>query len=163
MIGVYGLYHLQPSDIKQYEKVYIKQFFVRGFKYYAGPEIIEQINNSGCLELVREKGNKYDKNAIALHFDGQKIGFVPQESNKTVSILMDAELLMFHAEVTRIEPQAGDWEKINVAIYVLKEIQAPTDLQIIAPFTALKTPKYYSIRTADDRVIRIDNEFVREI
>jgi hypothetical protein len=156
MVGIYGLCSLRPNDIKQYKKVYIKQFFVRGFKYYDGPEIIDQINETGFIELVREKANKYDKNTIALHFNGRKIGFVSQESNKTVSILMDAELLTFHAEVTRIEPEAGDWEKINVAIFVLKEIHEATDLKIIEPFAVLKTPNYHSLGTADDYVVRVD-------
>lgn len=155
MVGLPAIGLLNVESIKQYEKVYLKQFFVRGFSYYDGPTIIDEINKSGQLELVREPKNKFDKRAIALHFNKQKIGYLPRESNKTISILMDTELLEFHAEITHIAHEASDWEKIRVAVYALKEIKHSNDLKKIEPFSELYTPTYYSINSEDNTLTRI--------
>ena len=157
LIGIYGIAHLPIEQVKQYEKVYLKQFFVRGFTYYEGPNIIEEINKCGVLQLVREPKNHVDSRAIALYFNKQKIGFVPRESNKTLSILMDTELLEFHAEITHIEQNASDWEKIRVAVYALKEIKTNLDLKKIEPFNLLYTPTYYSLKSGDNTLTRISN------
>lgn len=150
LIGIYGLAHVPNQLLKHYEKVYLKQCFVRGFRYYEGPEMIDFINTTGMVELVREPKNKYDKRAIAIHFEGKKIGYLPQESNKTISILMDTGLLNFHCEITQIEKEAADWEKIRVAVYALKEISSVDDMDKIKPFSVLYTPKYYSLQHDDD-------------
>jgi predicted SnoaL-like aldol condensation-catalyzing enzyme len=155
LVGIYGLTNVSTLEIKQYEKVYLKQFFVRGFQYYEGPKCIDEINKSGLIELVREPENPVDKRAIALYFNKKKIGFVPRESNKTISILMDTDLLEFHAEITNIEPEAEHWEQIRVAIYALKEIKNNEDWKKIEPYAALKTPKYYSLKSEDDTLTRI--------
>lgn len=158
LVGIYGLANISNLEIKQYKKVYLKQFFVRGFQYYEGPNCFEDINKSGLIELIREPANEFDNKAIALHFDKKKIGYVPRESNKTISILMDTELLEFHAEITQIEPEASHWEQIQVAIYALKEIKNNDDWKKIEPFAALKTKKYHSLKSEDDTLTRIDFE-----
>lgn len=165
MIGIYGLSFLPVDSFKQYEKVYIKQCFLRGFQYYNGPKIINKINQSGLTELVREPDNQYDKHAIAVNFEGKKIGYLPKESNKTISILMDTELLEFHAEISRIEPSASDWEKIFVVVYALKEIKNASDLKKIKPFSVLRTPAYYSLKSADNTVTKIciDNDEEQDV
>lgn len=151
---------LSFDTFTQYEKVYLKQVFLRGFAYYDGPEIIDDINSSGQLEMIREPKNKHDKRAIAFYFNGHKIGYLPRESNKTVSILMDTQLLEFHCEIIHIEKEASDWEKIRVAVYALKEIKNQNDLKKIEPYTALHTAKYYSLKSEEDTLTRfmIENE-----
>lgn len=145
--------------VSQYEKVYLKQCFVRGFAYYEGPKIIENINKSGWVELVREPDNKFDKRAIAVYFNQQKLGYLPQESNKTLSILMDTELLEFHAEISRIEPQADLWEQVRIVVYALKEIKNSADLKKIEPYTLLNTPKYHSLKSEGNTVTHVAKEF----
>ncbi len=162
LVGFYGLAQISELEIKQFEKVYLKQFFVRGFQYYEGPKCIDEINKSGLIELVREPENPVDKRAIALYFNKKKIGFVPRESNKTVSILMDTDLLKFHAEITHIEPEADHWEQIRVAIYALKEIQDESDLEKIEPYKMIMNPKYYSLVTEDDKIITIKTDDIEE-
>lgn len=155
LIGLYGIASLPLEMVKQYHKVYLLQCFVRGFRYYNGPKIISEINKSGLLELVREPENKYDNNAIALYFNNQKIGFIPMESNEILSVLIDADLLKVQAEITHIEPQAADWEKIHVAIFALKETQRTTDLSSLNAFTLLETPRYYTLKTKNNTYTRI--------
>lgn len=153
LIGIYGIAHLPLEAITQYEKVYLKQCFIRGFSYYDGPKIIDEINTTGMVQLVREPDNEYDNRAIAIYFEGKKIGYLPRESNKTISILMDTNLLEFHAEITHIEKSASDWEKIRLGVFALKEITSPTDLEQIKPYNVLATPHYYTINNEQDNFL----------
>ncbi len=162
LVGVYGLTFIENVEIKKYEKVYLKHFYVRGFSYYEGPKIIEKINKSGMLELRREPENEFDRKAIALYFENLKIGYVPRESNKTISILMDTELLEFHTEITEIDAENDDWEKIRVAIYVLKEIKHEDDYKKIENYSVLKGSKFVSFRGDDNHIIRISTDPIDE-
>lgn len=155
LIGLYGIAALPSEMVKQYQKVYLLQSFVRGFQYYEGPNIIKEINQSGLLEMVREPDNKYDRKAIALHFNCQKIGFLPMESNEVLSILMDAKLIELQAEVTHIEPDAADWEKLHIAVYALKEVENPRDWGKAEPHLLLATPRYHTLKSKDDSYTRL--------
>lgn len=136
---------LPSIDLKQYQKIYLLQSFVRGFQYYLGEEMIDKMKVGDMLELVRERENKYDKDAIALHFQGKKIGFIPAESNETLAKLIDAQLLELHCEIAAIKSNAKSWESIFIALYALK----PIDNNIIDSkwehLTIQETPEYHTI------------------
>jgi hypothetical protein len=155
LIGFYGIASIPLEMVKQYQKVYLLQCFVRGFQYYEGPKIIKQINKSGLLEMVREPDNEYDPCAIALHFNNQKIGFIPMESNEVLSVLLDTKLLSLQAEITHIEPNAADWESICVAIYAMTEIKNSQDQEDIEPYTLLETPEYYTLKSNHNTYTRV--------
>lgn len=155
LIGLYGIASLPVQLVKQYERIYLLQSFVRGFRYYEGPRIISEINTSGLLELVREPDNVHDRHAIALHFNRLKIGYLPQESNEVLSVLMDADLVQLQATLTHIEPDAADWEKLHVAVYALKEIENRDNWAHIEPYTLLETPRYHSLKSKNDTYTRV--------
>jgi hypothetical protein len=163
LIGFYGIASIPLEMVKQYEKVYLLQCFVRGFQYYEGPKIISQINSSGLLEMVREPDNKYDPCAIALHFNNKKIGFIPMESNEVLSVLLDAKLLDLQAEITHIEPHAADWESIYVAIYAMTEIKENPTQEKIEPYTLLETHEYYTLKSNHNTYTRVYLEDENEI
>ncbi|UXP31499.1 HIRAN domain-containing protein [Reichenbachiella agarivorans] len=155
LIGLYGLPALPSQMVRQYQKIYLLQCFVRGFQFYEGPKIIQQINQSGLLQLVREPTNQHDNCAIALHFNQRKIGYVPRESNEVLAKLMDANLLSLQAEITHVEPKASTWENVHVAIYALKELSTQESFEQYATLSMLETPEYYTLRHRDDGYIRV--------
>lgn len=155
LLGLYGIASIPMELVKQYQKVYLLQCFVRGFQYYEGPKMIAELNESGLLALVREPFNKYDSKAIALHFNGQKIGFIPMESNEVLSVLLDTKLLDLQAEITHIAPDVADWERIFVAIYALVEIKDRAMLEQIEPYTILETPNYYTLKSNHNTYTRV--------
>ncbi|HYG40718.1 MAG TPA: HIRAN domain-containing protein [Cytophagales bacterium] len=112
------------------------------------------MQTGNMLELVREPANEHDQYAIALHFDKEKIGYIPRESNEILSRLMDAGVAELQAEITHMEPQAKAWENVHIAVYVLKE---SNDLPDKNPgyLTKLETPEYYTLKHKNDKVSRI--------
>jgi HIRAN domain len=132
--------------VYQYQRIYLLQSFVRGFQYYKGIKLLPKMKAGALLELVREPNNKYDEFAIALHFQGKKIGFVPAESNEILAKILDANLLKLQAEITHIEPKALAWENTAIAIYVLKQNNdaLPTEAEYLL---TLEEPFYRSINS----------------
>lgn len=108
------------------------------------------------LELVCEPDNEYDPCAIALHWNKNKLGFVPAEDNEMLSKLLDIGIPEFIAEITFLEKEAASWENVRIAISVLKEI--PTDEQMpsnAAYLTELETPLYRTFKRADQTLTRV--------
>jgi hypothetical protein len=161
IIGIAGIGALPKNWVKSYRKIYLLQFFVRGFQFADGLKILEQMEENQMLELVREPENKYDTNAIALYFNEHKIGFVPKEKNEILARLMDSETIVLMAEIVKIEPTAKAWENVFATIYILKEETEPFGANE-KPLTQVKTPKYYTLKRDKDHVSRVTLDHVKE-
>ncbi len=154
IITAFGASALPVHLITPYQKVYLLQCFVRGFRYYKGESLLPKMKVGDMLELVREPENEHDEFAIALHFNREKIGFIPMESNEVLSRLMDAAVIPLQAELTHIEMKAETWENVHIAIYVLKPDDHPIPKDK-AYLTQLDTPYYYSLKYEDNSIGRI--------
>lgn len=152
IIGILGVSALPKTiAVKEYKRIYLLQSFIRGFRFYDGLKILNQLKEGQILELQREPDNQYDKCAIALYYQQHKLGYVPKEDNKMLSKLIDAEVIEIISEITNLNKEAKAWENVHIAIYVRKEIK--TTLPGNAAYlTVLKQPKYRSIKVNKDKV-----------
>lgn len=154
LIALGGLPFLPTSLVTHYQKFYLLQCFVRGFRYYEGPKLLDTMQEGALLELVREHNNPYDACAIALHFNNQKIGYIPAESNEVLSKLLDIGIPELIAEITFLKADAAEWEKVSIAVYVLKEV---TNIPPTAAYlTQLDTPHYRTLKRDNDIVTKIN-------
>jgi hypothetical protein len=151
------------ASVVHYKKYYLLQCFVRGFRFYDGPALLGKMKEGGELQLVREPENEYDECAIALYWNGQKIGFIPAECNEILSRLLDIGVPELFAEITHLQPDAATWEKVCAVVYVLKEqpAHAPDVPEPAAYLTTLVTPEYYSLKGKNDLVTRLYKEGVK--
>ena len=158
LISLGGLSFLSGKAIstKHYQKFYLLQSFIRGFQYYDGPSLINQMKEGDMLELVREPDNAYDPCAIALHWNNHKIGFVPAEDNEMLSKLLDIGIPELIAEITFLQTDAAAWENVRIAISVLKEIPSAEQVPSTAAYlTELETPHYRTLKRADQTLTRV--------
>ena len=161
LIALGGLSFLSGKTIstKQYQKFYLLQSFIRGFQYYDGPSLLNQMKEGDMLELVREPDNEYDPCAIALHWNNHKIGFVPAEDNEMLSKLLDIGIPELIAEITFLQTDAAAWENVLIAISVLKEIPFAEQVPSTAAYlTELETPHYRTLKRADQTLTRVFNK-----
>ncbi len=134
--------------VRAYRRIYLLQSFVRGFAYYNGPLLLKKMKVGALLELVREPENEFDNFAIAIYYQGKKIGFVPAESNEILAKILDANLLKLQAEITHVSTKAQSWENTAVAIYVLQETNEP--LPANAKYLLnLEDPHYRSLNSTN--------------
>lgn len=157
IIGLFGITVLPPLAIQQYHKLYLLQCFVRGFQYYEGPKMLDEMNEGSMLELVREPDNKYDECAIALYCNNRKIGFIPAESNEVLSRLLDSQIVELVAEITHIQKEAAAWENVHIAVSVLKATNDPLPPEA-AYLTLLETPDYHSLKYTHNYIGRISTK-----
>ncbi len=155
VLAVSGLSAIPAQWVKSYTKIYLLQCFIAGFQYYKGPSLLGSMKEGDMLELVREPANKYDDCAIALHFNNQKIGFIPAAENETLSRLLDAGVVELMAEITHVKKGAAAWENVCIAVYVLKESNEPLP-EHAGYLTELDTPHYHSLKHKDGRVSRVE-------
>jgi hypothetical protein len=154
---VAGVSTLPVKWVKVYDKFYLLQCFVAGFTHYHGPENLEHLREGEIIQLVREPDNKYDAEAIALHWNGLKIGFIPARYNFTLARLIDIQIPELHAEITHIKTESAPWENVAVAIYCLKERVIGSEIPTAArPLAVLETPKYRSLKTSRHAISRIE-------
>ena len=145
IIGFLGISALPASMVKQYHRYYLLQSFVRGFRFYEGLKLLDEMHEGDLLEMLREPANEYDPKAIALCFNQHKIGFIPKEDNDILSRLMDADVVKLQAEITHLNKEAKAWENVHIGVYVLKETNEPIT-ENAKYLTVLETPYYRTIK-----------------
>ena len=71
------------------------------------------------LKLVREEGNKFDPYAVAIYYEGYKLGFVPRSDNQLICQFIDLGYTdIFDARVQRISPDAHPEKQIGVVVFL---------------------------------------------
>jgi hypothetical protein len=132
-LSLYAISSVSKSD------VYLLHDFIKGFQYYKGEALFENLKEEDALELEREYDNKYDRYAIAIYWNGHKLGFVAREKNNLFAKLIDAQILSFKAKIKALEGEASSWEQVFYQIYIEKE----SDLQSNAKYLTLsREPRY---------------------
>ncbi|MBC6493024.1 HIRAN domain-containing protein [Flavihumibacter stibioxidans] len=144
LIGSMTIGKLPVSITKDFRKIYLLQCFVAGFRHYEGMKLLDAMKTGDLLELVREPENEYDPCAIALHWQGKKIGFVPADTNEMLSYLLDTDALSLFAVITHLEKKSQPWENVAVAIYFVQEVNK--DLPAHAGhLTRIEAPHYRTL------------------
>lgn len=64
-------------------------FAIAGGHHHGLEAALGRIAPGTKLALVREAANPYDADAVAVHLDGLKLGFIPREANNPVARLLD--------------------------------------------------------------------------
>lgn len=98
--------------------VFIFSAFVRGFQYHNGPQLIHRMQAEDTLDLVREHTNEHDTNAVAVYWEGQKLGYLPMGENVSLATMLDHGLLL-EAEVAYTAPELDPWEQCFISVYLL--------------------------------------------
>lgn len=118
--------------------------------------MLGSMKEGDLLELVKEPENEYDHCAIALHLQGNKIGFIPASVNEMLSYLLDAEALSLFAEITHLEKESQPWENVAIAVYFVQEVNK--ELPAHASYlTRIEVPHYRTLNNKKDIVKKKKN------
>jgi len=158
LIGVagFGMFNLQAIIPKR--RIYLQQFFVAGFRHYKGMELLEFMHPNDLLELKREPENEFDKNAVALYWQQEKIGFVPAEMNELLARLIDAKALPLLGMITHLNNHVKPWENVAVAIYFVQDdsFDIPQHAQYLE---RIEQPEYTSSVKKEDLFKEVFDEY----
>lgn len=94
-------------------------FKVAGMRYYDGALVLGDMEPGDTLDLVPEFDNHYDDNAIALHYHGLMIGYVPRTLNSVpAQLLRFGHDDVFECRVLAVDKDAETFEQIHAGIFV---------------------------------------------
>ena len=81
---------------------------VRGHRYHDGPRVVHRLAPGDALRLVREPENEHDDSAVAVHWNGAQLGYLPREQNGVVATLLDQGVPL-EAHLVKVDA-AHAWE-----------------------------------------------------
>ncbi|KAA9302181.1 MULTISPECIES: methylated-DNA--[protein]-cysteine S-methyltransferase [Aerococcus] len=66
----------------------LASFRVKGFRYYDGLDVIQDLDVGASVDLLAEPDNPYDGDAVQVAFKGNKLGYLPADDNHLLSQLL---------------------------------------------------------------------------
>lgn len=98
--------------------IFIYDNYIRGFQHYEGQRLLPMMKELDVLDLVREYDNEHDSNAVAIYWEGQKLGFLPMGENVSLAYMMDHGMLL-ESHVVYTQPEGRVWEQCFIAVHLL--------------------------------------------
>jgi HIRAN domain len=83
------------------DPVHLIDFAIAGGHHHGLRGALDRMAPGTRLALVREAANVFDADAVALHLDGVKLGYIPRSANTPVARLLDRGAPV-HAQVLRM-------------------------------------------------------------
>ena len=99
-------------------KVLVHSSPLAGSQYYAAAKVWNDIRIGDRLTLTREPGNRHDRNAVRVDWQGQQIGYVPRAENGAVARALDAGERL-EARVSKRRDDSDPWRRIEIEVYLI--------------------------------------------
>ena len=98
-------------------RILVQSSPLAGSQYYAMAEVWHLIRPGDRLTLEREPGNRHDRNAVRVDWNGQQIGYVPRAENRAVARALD-QGEMLEARVARLRDDPNPWRRVEFEVYL---------------------------------------------
>lgn len=97
--------------------VMLNRCSIAGFQYYDGKACIQNLKQNDPLSLLAEPANNYDKYAVEVYYQTNKLGYIPKTDNKHISRILQAggELTV---KVEAIDADKVAWNAVRVSVYM---------------------------------------------
>ncbi|MET3558775.1 hypothetical protein ABID29_001903 [Streptococcus rupicaprae] len=66
----------------------VEDFHLAAFNYYDGLEVVDQLKPGTYVDLLAEPTNPYDSEAVAIFYQGKKLGYIPKDRNTLISRML---------------------------------------------------------------------------
>ena len=108
---------LAPFASAESIRILVQSSPLAGSQYYAMAEVWHLIRPGDRLTLEREPGNRHDRNAVRVNWNGQQIGYVPRAENRAVARALD-QGEMLEARVARLRDDPNPWRRVEIEVYL---------------------------------------------
>lgn len=116
-LGLLLIIVLAPFASAESIRILVQSSPLAGSQYYAMAEVWHLIRPGDRLTLEREPGNRHDRNAVRVDWNGQRIGYVPRAENRAVARALDAGE-MLEARVARLRDDPNPWRRVEIEVYL---------------------------------------------
>lgn len=111
------------------KKLYFMDCHLAGTQYHDADEVWDKLKAGTILQLVRDKDNKYDPNAVAVVYNDEEtkedfcIGYIPRrENNEIATILEMGWTEIFECRISEKLEKAHPENQIHLKIKVKKRV-----------------------------------------
>lgn len=66
----------------------VEDFHLAAFAYYDGLDVLDQLQPGTAVDLMAEPTNPYDSEAVAIFYQGKKLGYIPKDRNTLISRML---------------------------------------------------------------------------
>ncbi len=112
LIGGHGL----TVPVPLVQTIELLRCEIAGTGHHCDEATGHRLINAPVLALVREPDNEHDEDAIAVHLDGQRVGYIPRQHNTVLARLLDAGKCMRARVVSVVDPEDGPWLDAEIAV-----------------------------------------------
>ena len=116
-LGLLLIIVLVPFASAESIRILVQSSPLAGSQYYAMAEVWHLIRPGDRLTLEREPGNRHDRNAVRVDWNGQQIGYVPRAENRAVARALD-QGEMLEARVARLRDDPNPWRRVEIEVYL---------------------------------------------
>ena len=103
------------------ERDYFLRFSIAGFSYYEGAIAFKSLEIGTTLTLKPEPTNTYDKHAIEIYFNDLKLGYVPKQESRKLSLLLKYGFDKFEPRIQNINMDEHPESQIDIILYLAQE------------------------------------------
>jgi len=108
--------HADPGA-QQGVRVLVQSSPLAGFHHHAGVQVWRELRVGDVLELAREPDNPHDPNAVAVHWRGHKLGYVPRRENAALAWGLDRGTPL-RARISALAEHPNPARRVRFDVYV---------------------------------------------
>ncbi len=102
---------------------HLAHFHVAGFTFYDGVLVFSKLKIGKKVKLQLDSENKYDPRAVAIYFEGMKIGYVPRTENRIFYKLLKVGITQFEARIQKVDSQEHTERQVEVVVHLVSPIE----------------------------------------
>lgn len=104
---------LHAQDIR----VLVQSSPLAGFQYHHGSELWSELRVGDVLNLIRERDNPHDANAVRVEWRGRMLGYLPRAENRSVAAEIDRGGRV-EGRIARLREHRNPWQRVLIDVYV---------------------------------------------
>lgn len=113
------------------KKLFFMECRLAGRQYHDADEVWDELHIGTVLNLVRDTDNAYDKNAVAVIYNGKNnekdeseqylLGYLPANENQVIAELLQMGWTnIFECRISKIDPSVHYEDQIHLKIRIKK-------------------------------------------
>ena len=87
-----------------------------GFQFYSGAGVFSQLQPGDPLRLARDHENRYDPNAVELHWRERLLGYLPSKNNVVIAQMMDRGETV-SANIVTLRQSVNPWDRVGLEVW----------------------------------------------
>jgi len=117
-IGIGRPVYAKITPIQSRRRLILQESPLAGFQYHRAAAIWPFLRVGERLRLRREASNPHDRNAVAVWFRNEHLGYIPRRENRTLAELLDRGERL-EASIVRLLDEQNPWRKIRIRVEIL--------------------------------------------